>query len=151
MKSAKIPLGIWCPLPAWQKTKKSAPEKRCDKKNTNLLRTDHRNILVLVVGGIYCQLGDYMPPTIFYGNQKQPLNRTLDFLGLFQNQHMNVKGSSSWDTQTHTFKQKMLWWHMWDNHYPLVNDHIAGWKITIFNRIHTSTQSGAPIFQPASC
>ena len=33
--------------------------------------------------------------------------------------------------------------------YPLVNDHIAGWKIPIFNRIHTSTQSGAPIFQPA--
>ena len=24
------------------------------------------------IGGIYCQLGDYMPPTTFYGNQKQP-------------------------------------------------------------------------------
>ena len=23
--------------------------------------------------------------------------------------------------------------------YPLVNDHIAGWNITIFNRIHTSS------------
>ena len=26
---------------------------------------------------IYCQLGDYMPPTTFYGNQKQPLIQTL--------------------------------------------------------------------------
>ena len=25
------------------------------------------------ISGIYCQLGDYMPPTTFYGNQKQPL------------------------------------------------------------------------------
>ncbi len=31
--------------------------------------------------------------------------------------------------------------------YPLVNDHIAGWKIPIFNRVNTSAQSGAPIFQ----
>ena len=34
--------------------------------------------------------------------------------------------------------------------YALVNDHMAGWNdIPTFNRIHTSTQSGAPIFQPA--
>ncbi len=33
--------------------------------------------------------------------------------------------------------------------YPLVNDHIAGWNIPIFNRVHTSTQSGVPHF-PAS-
>ena len=26
-----------------------------------------------IYSGIYCQLGDYMPPTTFYGNQKQPL------------------------------------------------------------------------------
>ena len=25
------------------------------------------------ISGIYCQLGDYMPPTTFYGKQKQPL------------------------------------------------------------------------------
>ena len=25
------------------------------------------------ISGIYCQLGDYMPPTTFYGNKKQPL------------------------------------------------------------------------------
>ena len=25
------------------------------------------------ISGIYCQLGDYMPPATFYGNQKQPL------------------------------------------------------------------------------
>ena len=25
------------------------------------------------ISGIYCQLGDYMPPTTFYGNQKQTL------------------------------------------------------------------------------
>ena len=25
------------------------------------------------ISGIYSQLGDYMPPTTFYGNQKQPL------------------------------------------------------------------------------
>ena len=33
--------------------------------------------------------------------------------------------------------------------YPLVNDHMAAWNITIFNRVHTSTHSGVPIFQPA--
>ena len=26
------------------------------------------------ISGIYCQLGDYMPPATFNGNQKQPLN-----------------------------------------------------------------------------
>ena len=30
---------------------------------------------MVVSGSIYCQLGDYMPPTTFYGNQKQPLIR----------------------------------------------------------------------------
>ena len=29
------------------------------------------------ISGIYCQLGDYMPPTTFYGNQKQPLNQRI--------------------------------------------------------------------------
>ena len=30
-------------------------------------------ILMIYINGIYCQLGDYMPPTTFYGNQKQSL------------------------------------------------------------------------------
>ena len=35
------------------------------------------------ISGIYCQLGDYMPPTTFYGNQKQPLIwiPPMEFLG----------------------------------------------------------------------
>ena len=38
----------------------------------------------------------------------------------------------------------------WQIFYPLINDHMAGWNdIPFFNKIHTSTQSGAPIFQPA--
>ena len=29
--------------------------------------------------GIYCQFGGYMPPTTFYGNQKQPLIGGVNF------------------------------------------------------------------------
>ena len=32
-----------------------------------------RDVFALYISGIYCQLGDYMPPTTLYGNQKQPL------------------------------------------------------------------------------
>ena len=35
------------------------------------------------ISGIYCQLGDYMPPTAFYGNHKQPLINI--FFQLLQN------------------------------------------------------------------
>ena len=35
------------------------------------------------------------------------------------------------------------------NNYPLVNDHIAGWNIPIFNRKYIHLHFGASIFQPA--
>ena len=37
--------------------------------------TSQKAINKWYISCIYCQLGDYMPPTTFYGNQKQPLIR----------------------------------------------------------------------------
>ena len=45
------------------------------------------------ISGIYCQLGDYMPPTTFYGNQKKPLKKPNEhFLvsSLRRSLHLNV-------------------------------------------------------------